>query len=85
MPVVTVPCKPSGEPMAMTGSPTATLFDWPRVATVNGEWVTLMTARSVVGSRPTSLADSIVSSLKTTRMEPPAPAATETTWLLVRM
>ena len=42
MPEVTVPCRPSGEPIAMTGSPTASLLESPSVATVSGVVSTLM-------------------------------------------
>ena len=57
MPSVTVPVRPSGEPMAMAVSPTLSLPESPRVAGVRPEASsTLMTARSESGSVPTSLA-----------------------------
>ena len=58
MPVVTVPDSPNGFPSAMTGSPTCTELDVPRVIGVScaGGLTSRMTARSVVGSVPTTVA-----------------------------
>ena len=56
MPLVTVPDRPSGAPMASTESPTASALDRPRVAAFSPLMVTLTTARSVLGSRPTMVA-----------------------------
>ncbi len=87
MPVVTVPDKPSGEPMATTGSPTTRSRDWPSTAGSSG-WSLSMrnTARSVIGSRPTMRAGTPRPSVPSnvTAMSPPS-AAGATTWLLVRM
>ena len=58
MPVVTVPARPSGLPTAMTGSPTAILSELPMAIGVRslGAFFTVMTARSVDGSVPTTSA-----------------------------
>ena len=74
MPAVTVPCSPSGEPMAITGSPTASLSESPRLATVSWSLGTLITARSLTGSRPTILAFAVASSLKVTTIDASAVA-----------
>ena len=73
MPSVTVPTRPSGEPMAITPSPTARLADDPIAATTGFATSTLTTARSVFGSRPTMRAAARVPSWKIASM--PAPAA----------
>ena len=86
MPLVTVPCRPSGEPIATTCSPGARSAELPRVALVRPltplAWIT---ARSVTGSRPTMLAVAVLPSLSVTEMLPPPEAASATTWLLVRI
>src|SRR5664279_3560517 len=58
MPEVTVPDRPSGEPTATTGSPTANPAERPNVTGLT-PWrsPTLITARSDTGSRPTIVAD----------------------------
>src|SRR5664280_766417 len=55
MPVVTVPARPSGLPIAMTGSPTLRAVESPRLIGVRslGGLVSLRTARSVDASVPT--------------------------------
>ena len=84
MPWVTVPTRPSGEPMAITASPTASPADDPIAATTGFATSTLTTARSVFGSRPTIRAGARVPSAKTASSRLPAPAAAgATTWLLV--
>ena len=70
MPAVTVPCRPSGEPIAMTGSPTASESELPRLATVSSSVGTLSTARSLMGSSPTIWARAVASSEKVTRIVP---------------
>ena len=86
MPVVTVPRRPSGAPMATTGSPTTTLSELPSWTARRPLTLTFRTARSYESSRPTSWAWTWVPSWKTTSMRvdgvlPPA----VTTWLFVRM
>jgi hypothetical protein len=82
MPVVTVPCSPPGEPIAMTSSPTCTESESPNFAGVSPEtpsaWIT---ARSLDGSVPTTDAFTVLPSAKVTVSF----SAPETTWLLVRM
>jgi hypothetical protein len=58
MPVVTVPARPRGLPTAMTWSPTLRVFASPRAMGFRsvGPLVSLMTARSVEGSVPTTVA-----------------------------
>ena len=68
MPAVTVPCRPSGEPIAITGSPTASAAESPSRATVSCVFGTLITARSLVGSRPTIFALAAASLLNVTTM-----------------
>ncbi len=84
MPVVTVAFRPNGEPTATTAWPTLSSPDLPRDAGVRSETSSaLITATSVSGSVPTTLAFFVVPSLKLTEIDPsPAPA---TTWLLVRI
>src|SRR5664280_1591563 len=86
MPVVTVPARPSGLPTAMTGSPTFRRLASPRAMALRslGALVSLMTARSVDGSVPTTVAAYIRLSARVTVSWEPAPAPV-TTWLLVRM
>jgi hypothetical protein len=84
MPVVTVPASPSGEPIAITASPTRSPADLPREATVGLATSTLITARSVFGSRPTMRPATLVWSKKTTSSLASALlAASDTTWLFV--
>ena len=86
MPVVTVPDRPSGEPMAMTRSPTTSPRDSPSVAAGSCESdCTCRTARSVTGSRPTIFAAISCSPASRVTVISPPPAADSTTWLLVRM
>src|SRR5438309_1280974 len=80
IPSVTDPAYPSGEPIAITGSPTASWSESPSVATVSLSAGTWMTARSLVGSRPTTRAVARASSLNSTTRA----VAPWTTWLLVR-
>ena len=85
MPLVTVESRPNGEPIATTPSPTFRSVDLPMVAGVRPETSSaLMTAVSVSGSVPTTLALADVPSLKKTVIEPPSPAIAAT-WLLVRI
>ena len=85
IPVVTVPWRPSGAPMATTGWPTCSVEESPIAAGVSPDascaWTT---ARSVIGSRPTMVASYVVPTLVTTCIWPPL-AAAATTWLLVRI
>ena len=84
MPVVTVPDSPSGEPIAMTGSPTRTLAELPNATGVRLGLLTWTTARSDAGSAPTTRPLAVDPSLNVTVIVPP-PTAAATTWLLVRM
>ena len=85
MPVVTVAFRPYGEPTATTVCPTLRSLDLPSEAGVRSEtssaWIT---ATSVSGSVPMTLARLVVPSLKFTVIEPSSPAPA-TTWLLVRI
>ena len=57
MPLVTVPVRPSGEPMATTWSPTWTPSESPRVAAFRPEaFSSLISARSFLLSVPTTFA-----------------------------
>jgi hypothetical protein len=86
MPLVTVPARPSGEPMATTGSPTTRSSDSPRDAATRPGFSTFRTARSLAGSRPTIRAAEPLPSLKTARISADSTsAAPEMTWLLVTM
>src|SRR6185312_6575551 len=76
--------RPSGFPIAMTGSPTLTCEESANAAGTRsrgGCW-TASTARSVEGSVPTIVALYVRPSARTTEIVAPEPAAT--TWLLVR-
>src|SRR6478735_5521857 len=85
MPLVTVESRPNGEPIATTPSPTLRSADLPMVAGVRAETPSaLMTAVSVSGSVPTTLALADEPSLKKTVIDPPSPAIAAT-WLLVRI
>ena len=57
IPLVTVLAKPSGEPIARTGSPTLSLDESHKVMAGRFPICTLSTARSYPGSRPTIVAE----------------------------
>ena len=82
MPLVTVPASPRGAPSATTGWPTLSASASPRGRVGSPEPSTFSTARSVFGSRPTSLAGLVVPSFSSTSIWPPR-AASEMTWSLV--
>src|SRR4029453_18841045 len=87
IPSVTVPVRPSGEPIATAVSPTLIFEESPSVAGTKPEVLsTLITARSESGSVPTTLALRTFPSLARTSMEglDVAPSSV-TTWVLVRM
>ena len=82
MPTVTEPrSMPSGFPIAIAQSPTRSLSESPSCRV--GRWSAsiLMTATSLAGSVPTTLALKVRLSLSVTVMS----SASLTTWLLVRM
>lgn len=80
MPLVTVPVRPSGEPIATTVSPTLTPSELPRVAAFRPDaFSSLISARSFLLSVPTTLAVYDFPSLVDTLIE----VAPEMTWLLV--
>ncbi|CAM5681654.1 hypothetical protein SGLAM104S_10683 [Streptomyces glaucescens] len=80
MPLVTVPVRPSGEPMATTWSPTRTAEESPRVAAGSPEaFSSWIRARSLPLSVPTVRAVYSLPSLVVTVIR----EAPETTWLLV--
>src|SRR3954470_10417410 len=84
-PVVVVLDRPSGLPIAMTGSPTRTWEESANVAgtrSFGGCWMAI-TARSVAGSVPTIVALYVRPSASTTEMAAPALLPAATTWLLV--
>src|SRR4051794_22439220 len=84
-PVVVVLDRPSGLPIAMTGSPTRTWEESANVAgtrSFGGCWMAI-TARSVAGAVPTTVALYVRPSARTTEMVVPEPAPAATTWLLV--
>ncbi len=70
MPLVTVPSRPNGLPMATTASPTSTALESPRRRGSRNDAgaSTLITARSVEGSVPTSVARRVDPSQKRTEM-----------------
>ena len=81
MPVLMLPWKPKGLPMATTNCPTCRRVESPRVtgeSRVAGA-STLSTARSLLVSLPTTVAVTVVPSEKTTEIA----LAPSTTWLLV--
>ena len=82
MPEVTVADRPSGEPTATTPCPTCRSAEVPRVAGVSPDTpAALITARSSVGSAPTTAAVAVVPSLNCTcRLVAPV-----ITWLFVRI
>ena len=85
MPEVTVALRPYGEPTATTVWPTLSPPDLPSAAgTRSSTPLTLITAMSVIGSVPTTVAFLVVPSLKFTVIDPLSPTPA-TTWLLVRM
>ena len=85
MPLVTVDSSPNGEPIATTSWPTSRLPDLPMVAGVRSLTPSaLISAVSVSGSVPSTVASAVEPSLNATEMLPPSPAAS-TTWLLVRI
>ncbi len=80
MPLVTVPVRPSGEPIATTCWPTFTASESPRVAAFRPEASrSLISARSLLLSVPTTSAVYCLPSLVVTFTD----EAPETTWLLV--
>jgi len=80
MPLVTVPVRPSGEPIATTVSPIWTPEELPRVAAFRPEaFSSLRSARSFLLSVPTTFAVYDLPSLVLTLIE----EAPEMTWLLV--
>ena len=84
MPSVTVFDSDSGEPMAITVSPTASSSESPNCSTVGLSTSTLITARSVLESRPTTCATARLPSVKTTvSFADVSCAAGATTWSLV--
>ena len=84
MPAVTVFCSPSGEPTAITESPTSRSEDLPTWITTGLDTATLMTARSVFGSVPTTFASVRVPSVNTAVIVACGSVlASEITWLLV--
>ncbi|OGT96272.1 MAG: hypothetical protein A3I79_00700 [Gemmatimonadetes bacterium RIFCSPLOWO2_02_FULL_71_11] len=81
MPAVTVKVKPSGLPTASTQSPIRTWSELPKTIVGRLAASILMTATSVLGSRPTTRAvKTRLSSSRTVTW-----SASATTWLLVRM
>ncbi len=81
MPVVTVRSRPKGLPIAITGSPTCSAPESPSGITGRPVASTLRSARSVRGSRPTTLPGSSRPSSILTWIS----VAPSTTWLLVMM
>jgi len=83
MPAVTVPSRPNGLPTATTGSPTTSLLEFPTASGFNTDAgaLTLMTAMSVDGSAPTTVA-LYVAPLGKLTLTDDAPL---TTWSLVMM
>ncbi len=84
IPDVTVPLRPSGLPTATTSSPTASASELPKAVARSPVASIFTTARSEVGSVPMILALNSLPSWVVTCSEPPC-AASDTTWLLVRM
>ena len=89
MPVVTVPSRPSGEPIATTSWPTRRLPEEPSVIGVRPDTpCTLTTAMSLLGSVPTTVNGAVRPSAKVTLVCAPPPESSggrRTTWLLVRI
>ncbi len=87
MPVVTVPDRPKGAPIAMVASPTATLLESASGSGSSLRFPTplsLSTAMSYPWALPTTCASYFLPSEKVAVSLPPC-AALATTWLLVRM
>src|SRR4051794_38046880 len=85
IPLVTVASRPKGDPIATTGSPTCSRLESPSFAGLSPDTLfALMTARSVTGSLPTTVAVAVEPSLKLTEMSPFC-CARSTTWLFVRI
>src|SRR3954465_9483331 len=80
MPKGTVFSRPSGEPRASTGSPTAIASELPSATGGRPDRATLITATSDSGARPTRLALAVVPSLNDTDM---VSLPVSTTWSLV--
>ncbi|OPZ57555.1 MAG: hypothetical protein BWY88_01172 [Synergistetes bacterium ADurb.Bin520] len=80
-PTVMVCSRPKGLPMAATHSPTSSLSESPRERTGRSLASIFTTARSKVGSRPTSFAGYSLPEANVTVIL----SASATTWLLVRM
>ena len=78
MPAVTVPLSPSGDPIAITGSPTARVDDLPSGATVSWSSGTFSTARSLIGSSPTISAFALASFENVATIVPPSLATAAT-------
>ena len=76
---------PSGLPMAMTCAPTGALSESASGAATRPLALTLSTAMSVCGSRPTSVARTVRLSEKITSNDAPVPVPRtfSTTWLFV--
>src|SRR6266480_3210419 len=83
MPLVTVSSRPNGLPIATTGSPTCTLEESPRLTgwRIDDGASTLITARSVDGSVPTTEALYVLPFQNRTETE----SAFSTTWSFVTM
>lgn len=80
MPLVTVPVRPSGEPIATTSSPILTLSELPRLAALSPEAsLSLISARSFLLSVPTTSASYVFPSFVVTLTD----EAPEITWLFV--
>ncbi|CAB4925550.1 unannotated protein [freshwater metagenome] len=85
MPVVTVPARPRGEPMATTCWPTSRLDELPNSIGVRFVFPSaLMTAMSETESAPTMVASATDPSANATVSLPLAPAPVAT-WLFVRI
>ena len=82
IPEVTVLARPSGEPIAITGSPTLTFAESPTLITGRFPVLTLSTAMSYAISRPTIVAVKISPFNNSTSMVPLV-TASSITWLLV--
>ena len=85
IPKVTVPDKPSGEPIAITGSPTATLSLSPNWRAGRFFALIFNTARSYEESRPRIVPSYISPLLSVTRIVPPFSATAAITWLFVKI
>ena len=81
IPWVTVPSRPKGLPTAMTKFPTLSFEESPSLTTGRFLASILITATSLFGSAPMSLAENTRSSASRTSTT----SASPTTWLLVTM